>query len=251
MRLLIKSLKYLQYCPCCRRFQVLYFHRCVKTKERYMKKITLFIPSIIFTVLTLISIPVQANTSVMAAQYLTDLGKSYYDAGQEDEAVHEFSKALLVDPHNIEAISYLHKMGFNQGLYPGLKTGLTEKMAKVESVQVDQLALASQAKDLEIAVLKNKLTSAEDSAAKEEEGKKLAELEKQEALISQQLELLKNQKNLLATIDELSNSLEFLDQDISKLKDQSMDAKYNKEQLSDIEVKLNEVQGRISQLKQE
>jgi chromosome segregation ATPase len=69
---------------------------------------------------------VSANTSNDAADYLANLGKKYYDGGQIDEAIHEFSKALIVDPNNVLAKKYLNKLGLSQGLYSPAKTTTTQ-----------------------------------------------------------------------------------------------------------------------------
>jgi len=40
---------------------------------------------------------------VRTSDYLCELGRLYYSRGQEDEALHEFHKALLANPDNLEA----------------------------------------------------------------------------------------------------------------------------------------------------
>jgi hypothetical protein len=43
------------------------------------------------------------------SDYLCELGKFYYSRGQQDEALHEFNKALLANPDNAEAKGYVAK----------------------------------------------------------------------------------------------------------------------------------------------
>lgn len=53
--------------------------------------------------------PVEAKSGV--AEFLNDRGKKMYRQGLVEEAVREFSKALLVDPDNKTAREYLQKLG--------------------------------------------------------------------------------------------------------------------------------------------
>ena len=48
------------------------------------------------------------------SDYLCELGKFYYSRGQEDEALHEFNKALLASPDNTEAKGYVAKLAKSQ-----------------------------------------------------------------------------------------------------------------------------------------
>ena len=62
-----------------------------------------------------------------------------------------------------------------------------------------------------------------------------------EAVLNKEVELLKHQNNLLAKLDELMNSLEFLDKDISQIKDQKLDLKDYQAKVEAIQQKLEEV----------
>lgn len=61
--------------------------------------------------------------SLVAAE-LINMGKEFYENGQSKEAIHEFSKALLIDPHNEDALFYLKEMGVEGGVYGYQKTAL-------------------------------------------------------------------------------------------------------------------------------
>lgn len=48
------------------------------------------------------------------SDYLCELGKFYYSRGQENEALHEFNKALIANPDNAEAKGYVAKFTKSQ-----------------------------------------------------------------------------------------------------------------------------------------
>lgn len=66
-----------------------------------------------FKLLSLIFLFVLFSQGISFAQiadYLCDIGKVFYSRGQYDDALHEFNKALLVDPHNAVAKDYIAKL---------------------------------------------------------------------------------------------------------------------------------------------
>lgn len=85
-----------------------------------------------------------ASAKSLVAQELIQMGKELYENGSHEEALHEFSKVLLIEPRNEEALSYLEKMGFDDGIYGRRKSPLFDLYAlNVEIVeyqqQIDQL----------------------------------------------------------------------------------------------------------------
>ena len=71
-------------------------------REVYMKKA----PFLVVLALSLYITPAFCSeTSIQG--FLVDIGKSFYQKGNYEEAVHEFSKALIVDPDNQAAKAYL------------------------------------------------------------------------------------------------------------------------------------------------
>ena len=89
--------------------------------------------------------------SMIAEDKVKD-GKAFYEEGDYQRAIHEFSKALLVDPNNKEAREYLHKMGLEDGIYgrqnPPLKQ-ITEMSTEIKGYKatVSDLEKDNQAKD--------------------------------------------------------------------------------------------------------
>ena len=57
-----------------------------------------------------------AQNSLVAAD-LINVGKEFYNKGSYDKAIHELSKALLIEPRNEEALDYLRRMGLKRGIY--------------------------------------------------------------------------------------------------------------------------------------
>ena len=96
----------------------------LERKERQvMKRKQLFVLKMVLVVLISGAVPeVYAREGNGAAEALCQYGKRLYKQGDLENAIHEFSKALIVDPENETAKSYLRKMGLAEGLYSGEKT---------------------------------------------------------------------------------------------------------------------------------
>ena len=73
---------------------------------------------------------IRAQDRNMVAEFLCERAQGYYTKGEKQEALHEFSKVLLVDPGNPTAQEYLQKLGVPQGLYQPLKTASLHRRDK-------------------------------------------------------------------------------------------------------------------------
>jgi len=60
---------------------------------------------------------VSAASKNVGAQFLMKVGYSFYEQGRLDEAIHEYSKALMLEPRNQEAKAFLGQFGLEKGLY--------------------------------------------------------------------------------------------------------------------------------------
>ncbi len=58
----------------------------------------------------------------MVADSILEEARQKYDTGSHEQAIHLFSKVLLIDPRNQEALDYLKKMGLDGGIYGYQKT---------------------------------------------------------------------------------------------------------------------------------
>jgi tetratricopeptide (TPR) repeat protein len=63
------------------------------------------------------------------ANYLVQIGERDLKRGNIPQAMHEFSKALMLDPSHKKALAYMNQFGFQQGLYSGASTRVTEAAA--------------------------------------------------------------------------------------------------------------------------
>ncbi len=70
-----------------------------------------------------------AYESSLIADHLVMEGKGYYASGDYARALHEFSKALLIDPYNAEAQYYLNQMGAAAGVFLGRGSSSMSQMA--------------------------------------------------------------------------------------------------------------------------
>lgn len=84
----------------------------------------------------LLVFPAHAQDYRGTAQFLIDQGKQNYHKGDLSAALHEFSKALLVDPGNATAKDYLGKMGFQDGLYNRRPSPLVRSATLAQQVKV-------------------------------------------------------------------------------------------------------------------
>lgn len=73
----------------------------------------------------------QADNSVYV-QFLINRGKVYYENGDTMSAIHEFTKAVMVDPGNAEAQAFLRKMGADGGYWGAPRQSMKdiEELAK-------------------------------------------------------------------------------------------------------------------------
>ena len=88
-----------------------------------MHKLNIFL-KIIFCCAVFLSLGknVRADNVDPLASALCDQGQRYYERGQKQEAIEEFSRAVLVDPNNQTAKDSLRKLGLNGGIHQPLKT---------------------------------------------------------------------------------------------------------------------------------
>lgn len=63
-----------------------------------------------------------------AANFLVDVGEIHLKQGETQRAIHEFSKALLIEPENVRAKEYLAKYDLEEGLYKGINTNSSQIM---------------------------------------------------------------------------------------------------------------------------
>lgn len=85
--------------------------------------LSIFIFALVFLSSPLPSLAQEANE---ITQYLTEKGIAFFRQGRKRQAIHEFSKALLVDPENKTAKKYLKKMGFDRGIYGELNSPIDQ-----------------------------------------------------------------------------------------------------------------------------
>ena len=83
-----------------------------------------------------------ADTTNEGSDYLVEIGKMYFDKGQKEDAAHEFSKALLLNPENLDAKKYLNQMGLKEGLYKPTRTNLTEAVEAPQKIKVYEQKMA-------------------------------------------------------------------------------------------------------------
>jgi len=115
------------------------------------KKIKLKILSILFICLCYAGWA-NADLQIDSSDFLVEVGLNYLEQGRTEDAMHEFSKALMLNPDNQEAIELLNEMGLEEGLYTNVKTRTSEISELAGSIKTykDMVAdLEKQKQDIE------------------------------------------------------------------------------------------------------
>lgn len=89
-----------------------------------------------------------AQSSLIVDSLLIE-GKGLYESGEYEKAIPLFSKALLIQPRNKEALEYLKKMGLDGGIYGSPKTMIDriyDLMDDIELYRQDLQALEEQSR---------------------------------------------------------------------------------------------------------
>ncbi|HBR14248.1 MAG TPA: hypothetical protein DD723_01715 [Candidatus Omnitrophica bacterium] len=154
-----------------------------------------------------------ADTHNEMGEFLTDLGESYYNQGDTQEAIHEFSKALLVDPSNEKAKRYLKELGLDQGLYKGIKTRSSQVAELADQVKgYKQQVTDLEKQRLEIEEQSRQFKEEKDSFIKQNQTK-LAKAQELQANVRQMEE---SHKRHLAERDTQIKQMEKYYQDKSR-----------------------------------
>lgn len=101
-----------------------------------------------------------------AADFLVEIGRNSLLKGDVPDAIHEFSKALILEPNNVQALNELKKLGLEGGLYSrsATRTTMTADMAenlkgyqqKVESLEKEKSQLQNVVNALAVSANSNK-----------------------------------------------------------------------------------------------
>lgn len=153
----------------------------------------------------------EAKDTNQAAQILCDYGKGLYDSGDFENAIHEFSKALLIEPENQMARSYLEKMGLDKGIYAGNRSSLT---------QVGEISRRLISHQQKIAYLKEQKKKSDATMKRiQEEQQRLANV------IAKKEEALKNSRERIASLSREAREGTIEDQAKIKALSKDVDAK--------------------------
>jgi FtsZ-binding cell division protein ZapB len=139
-----------------------------------------------------------------AADYLVEFGEKLEARGDVQGAIHEFSKALLVQPNNQKALAHLKNYGLEQGLYK--PTQITAERPLIISMDTKAMTIPDPAED---AVKAEKVTETveEVSAVKNPEDQE-AMFEKYNQAIEQSLYYQQKFEELKSKNDHLVKYVE-------------------------------------------
>ncbi|MDZ4243035.1 MAG: hypothetical protein U1D99_09425 [Candidatus Omnitrophota bacterium] len=106
----------------------------------------------VFLPLGLAALSATASAADLINRELVRAGQECLDRGDQDCAIHQFSKALLADPDNKEAQQGLEKLGLKKGIYGRGKTDLgavTEMSQEIQDYQQRMTAMEQERLDKE------------------------------------------------------------------------------------------------------
>lgn len=203
------------------------------------------------TLLFIFSLPqvVQAaDPRGLVSDELVNVGKMYYEMGDRQRAIHELTKALLVDPTNKEAVDLLAKMGAEDILYTNGNPDMLQVSEYVRGYK-DRIAALEQEnvqKDQQNQSLQEAIDGLKDSiSGKEQENQfllsKIKETQGQADALAAQNKSLSN--NLEQKSHDEKGDVVRLNMTLYELKQKMSDnldaIKQKEEQLSTLESKLN------------
>lgn len=112
---------------------------------------SLSVISLVVTV-TLSSQPVWADKANTPSSFLVEIGRKYLEAGKVNDAIHEFKKALLVNPNYEEAKEELRKLGVPEERYQGAKPSserIREYQHQVAQLENEKLEMEGRINELQ------------------------------------------------------------------------------------------------------
>lgn len=80
-----------------------------------MKKLIILMSLVVLGIF--ITISASADTRNTGAEFLVETAERFYHQGRMEDAIHEFSKALMLEPDNKKALKYLKDLHIDGGLY--------------------------------------------------------------------------------------------------------------------------------------
>ena len=189
----------------------------------------------------------------MVTAELIHEGKEHYDNGRYEDAIHEFSKVLLSDPRNQEALSYLNRMGLTEGVY-GARSNPVDRIYQLSeeilAYQKDLNLLESQNESHRQGNMRLKQRLQETIAQKEEEKQRLIEAGRELRSVAA-IKLLEQQEHigrLEQVQDAQTRDIDEMGKDIVEL---SMELVESREKLSHDEKFIADKHKELTALKEE
>lgn len=162
------------------------------------------------------------------AAFLVEVGEKDILRGNIEQALHEFSKALMLDPSNEKALAYMREYGFKEGLYAGTSTRVSEAARfgmehKRSPQEVGQKEVEILAKDTEIAKtreLLDKVKAHRDQISRELTDKNLQLYAMEAELGKFKAELAINDQRFEGQVSQLDELYQSIEQEMAKVREQ-------------------------------
>jgi chromosome segregation ATPase len=160
------------------------------------------------------------------ADFLVELGERDLKKGNVKQAIHEFSKALMLDPGHEKALAYMREYGFEEGLYSGTVNRLSEAGDFARKIKTARDAAVE--KDVELVQIRtalDKVKAHRDQLSRELTGKslKLHDLQTQTGKLKAEMEVRDRRfEDQVSQLEELYAAIE---QDMAKVRERETDSR--------------------------
>lgn len=190
----------------------------------------------------------------MVSGDLLKTAKKYYEQQQYKEAIREYSKVLLIDPHQKEALEYLKKMGLEGGVYGTYKNEIDqvfELNQEISAYQQDleRLMDQAQAQQQHNRQLEQQKHSLEQAIAQKEAEKEQVIAAHEELRAVSVMKIREQQEH----IDDLQESRQGQAQDIARLSTDLFEMRTRTAEHQDViakqEAKLQDMQDMLDKTK--
>lgn len=158
------------------------------------------------------------------ANFLVELGERDLKKGDLKQAIHEFSKALMLDPGHEKARAYLREYGFEEGLYSGAVTRLAEADSFARKMKTAKDAAVE--KEVELAQIRtalDKIKAHRDHLSRELTDKNLKLYDMQAQAGKLKAEMDARDRRFEDQVSQLEGLYAAIEQEMAKVREQEAD----------------------------
>lgn len=155
------------------------------------------------------------------ANFLVEVGERDLRRGNVQQALHEFSKALMLDPAHARALHYMKEYGFADGLYSGSSTRVSEAARfALEQKKAEMDALAQETEMAKTREILDQVKAHRDQISRELTDKNLQLYAMQAQVGALSSELDENDHRFEGQVSQLEKLYASIEQEMAKVREQ-------------------------------